>query len=221
MTESLDHLMQRHRDKVQQALNLLVESPYFYKSDNELLFYFVNRHKRAFEKFFADYYDWKFFMDGKCARVYKARWYNREITPKNRDIFNFTKRDEAMAFMMLLEFFEKQIDEQAVSVEENENLMFRYGDLFEYVHRRFASLFDNDERYSGEYLRAKALGPIMPKLERYRFIKKVPVPPEDVMGEDEYLYEALPALYHFNTETLSRSLSAAKPNPNRETDEHE
>lgn len=219
MSDKLESLLARNGDNVRRALNYLIESPYFYKTDNENLFYFVARHKRAFEAFFADYYGWQFFMDGKCARVFKAAWHNSEITPANRDLFNFTRRDEAMAFMMLLEFFEIQVDQQAVSVAEPENLLFRFGDLFEYVHKRFVMLTGNADKYSPEHVRAKALSPIMPKLERYRFIKKVPTPQDVIVGEDEYLYEALPALYHFNTETLSRSLDQAAQNESRETDE--
>lgn len=204
MSDSLDQLALRHGDKVRELLNVLVEAPYFYKTDNEPLFYFLNRHKRVFEKFYDQFYGWKLYLDGKCARVYKDQWYNRKITPANRDLFDFTRRDEAIAFMVLLEFFEKQIDEQAMTVDEKQNLRFRYGDLLEYVHRRFMELFKDDQRYSGEYVRGRALGPIMPKLERFRFLEKVPAPPDELVGNDDTIYEALPALYHYNTNALSK-----------------
>ena len=208
MSDTLEQLMARQGDKVREVLNLLIEAPYFYKEDKENLFFFLNRHKRAFERFFKNFYGWTLHMDAKCARVYKDRWYNTKITPANRDIFTFTKRDEAIAFMILLEFFEHQIDEQAMSVDEKENLKFRYGDLLEYAQRRFNELFENS--YSGEQVRARALRPIMPKLERYRFIAKVAVPPDEIIGDDDTIYEALPALYHYNTNALSRPITQAE-----------
>ncbi len=210
MSDTLEQLAARHGDKVRDLLNYLVESPYFYKTDNETLFYFLNRHKRVFEKFYEQLYGWKLHLDGKCARVYKDQWHNKAITPANRDIFDFTRRDEAIAFMALLEFFEKQIDEQAMSVDEKQNLRFRYGDLLEYTHRRFHELFGSDTKYTGEYVRARALGPIMPKLERFRFLDKVPVPPDEMVGGDDTIYEALPALYHYNTTALSQYIANAE-----------
>ena len=208
MSDALEQLMTRQGDKVRAILNMLVEAPYFYKEDNENLFYFLNRHKRSFERFFKNYYGWTLHLDAKCARVYKDRWYNKAITPANQDVFNFSKRDEAIAFMILLEFFEHQIDEQAMSVDDKDNLAFRYGDLLEYTQRRFNELF-GEEAYSGEQIRGKVLRAVMPKLERYRFIAKVPVPPDEIIGDDDTIYEALPALYHYNTNALSRSIAQA------------
>ena len=37
---------------VRAVLNILLESPYFYKTDDERLFLVLMRHKRAFEAFF-------------------------------------------------------------------------------------------------------------------------------------------------------------------------
>ena len=44
----------------------------------------------------------------------------------------------------------------------------------------------------------------MPELEKHRFLKKIK-PPEDVdASEQELIYEAMPALYHYNGAALSR-----------------
>jgi hypothetical protein len=208
MTKGLEDLMTRSGDKVRKVLNLLVESPYFYRSDDEPHFLFLSRNKRSFESFFDTYYGWKFHMDGKCARVYKPTWHNQNITPAKRDVFDFTRRDEAMAFMMLLEFFEKQLDAQAMTVDERDNLRFRYGDLLEYVTHRFQELMQQKEQYTSEHVRSKILRVVIPQLERYRFLQKVEKSTDDEkLGDEDTLYEALPALWHFNTDALSRQFT--------------
>lgn len=145
MSESLEDLMSRNGDKVREVTNYLVESPYFYKEDNEYLFFFLRRHQKPFAKFFKSYFGWSLYIDAKCARVYKDRWYNEAIWPSHRELFTFTRRDECIGFMLLLEFFEHQIDIQGVTVDDKDNLRFRYGDLLEYTHARFQELFDDPE----------------------------------------------------------------------------
>ncbi len=144
-------------------------------------------------------------MDSKCARVYKTEWYNTAISPAARTMFNFTKRDECLAFMMLLEFYEHQLEENGMTVEDKENLRFRFGDLLGHVHRRFSEYYpDKCEQYNEEFVRARVLKPIMPELERYRFLKKIK-PPEDLITQDDaIIYEALPAIYHYNSSALSK-----------------
>jgi hypothetical protein len=48
----------------------------------------------------------------------------------------------------------------------------------------------------------------MPTLERYRFVKRIK-PPADIRlnRETDTIYEALPALYHYNAGRLSRSIT--------------
>ncbi len=46
----------------------------------------------------------------------------------------------------------------------------------------------------------------MPELERHRFITKIK-PPEDLQATAaELIYEAMPALYHYNGAALSRTI---------------
>jgi hypothetical protein len=122
-------------------------------------------------------------------------------------MFNFSRRDDCLAFMMLLEFFEQQLEENGMTVEDRHNLRFHFGDLLRYMHSRFQEIFPQlSERYSEEYVRAKVLKAIMPDLEKYRFIKRLQ-PPEDLTAlREEVIYEALPALYHYNAAALSRTL---------------
>ena len=95
-------------------------------------------------------------MDAKCARLYKPKWFNEKITLPNRDMFTFTKRDDCMAFLLVLEFFERECREQSVTAEDCDNLRFRFGDLLEYAAMRFRSLMEAKEdgetvRFYGTY----------------------------------------------------------------------
>ena len=45
---------------VRAVLNILLESPYFYKTDDERLFLVLMRYKRAFEAFFDKFFGWSF-----------------------------------------------------------------------------------------------------------------------------------------------------------------
>ena len=210
MEQLLPQLLERHGDRVRAVLNLLVETPYFYRTDNPDMFGFLRRHEEAFAEFFTAFYGWKLLLDGKCARVYKDRWYNAEVSEANRDVFGFTKRDECIAFMLLLEFFEHQLEEQSLTVED-EQLRFRFGDLLAHVHRRFGELFpERAAQGTEEFVRANLLRPIIPELVKYRFLAELPRPKE-VRNADDTIYEALPALYHYNTTCLSRPLPPAEP----------
>lgn len=203
-------LLQRQGDRVRAVLNLLLESPYFYKTDDETAFHFLRRHRQDFSRFFEEHFGWTLIMDGKCARVYKERWYNREITESNRDFFNFTRRDECIAFMILLEFFEHQLEDNGMTVEDKDNLRFRFGDLLEYATRRFREVFPGDGKYEAEYVRGKVLRQILPVLEKYRFLNRILPPSDESVSEEQTLYEALPALYHYNSAYLGRNLESLR-----------
>lgn len=207
MEIALASLLKRNSDRVQAVLNILIESPYFYATDNQEHFLFLRRHRQEFIDFFQQFYGWTLIMDTKCARVYKAEWYNRAISPRYRSLFQFTKRDECLAFMVLLEFFEQQLEENGITVEDKENLRFHFGDLLEYSYKRFQEIFpEKAEQYSQENLRAKVWKSVMPELEKHRFLSKI-APPEDIdTSEQELIYEAMPALYHYNGAALSRMI---------------
>jgi hypothetical protein len=207
MEIGLVKLLKRSNDKVQAVLNILLESAYFYAVDDHDLFLFLRRHRREFSEFFKIFYDWILIIDPKCARVYKTNWYNRAVTPANRSLFQFTKRDECLAFMMILEFFEQQLEENGMTIEDKENLRFHFGDLLDYSHNRFHELFpEQEQRYSQEYLRSKIWKPVMPELEKYRFLTKIKVPEDLLTSGQDLIYEAMPALYHYNSAALARMI---------------
>ena len=192
---------------VRAVLNILLEAPYFYKTDDERLFLVLMRYKRAFEAFFEKFFAWKLVMDGKCARLYKPKWFNEEITLPNRDMFTFTKRDECMAFLLLLEFFERECREQGVTADDRENLRFRFGDLLEYSSSRFRVLMSGkEENYTDERVRQILKG-IMPQLEKYRFLHKVKPSADDSVSESETIFECLPAMWHYQAAELAKPVT--------------
>ena len=191
---------------IRALLNVLMESPYFYKTDDERLFLMLMRYKKAFAAFFEKFYGWTLVMDEKCARLYKPKWYNECITPPNRDMFTFTKRDECVAFLVLLEFFEREAREQGVGVDDAENLRFRYGDLLEYAARRFRALFPNKKENYGDERVRQILRDIVPTLIRYRFLRKVKPADGDGASEADTIFECLPALWHYQAAQLAEPI---------------
>ena len=189
---------------VRSVMNILLESPYFYKTDDERLFLVLMRYKRAFEAFFDKFFGWSLVMDSKCARLYKPKWFNEKITLPNRDMFTFTKRDDCMAFLLILEFFERECREQGVTADDRENLRFRFGDLLEYAAARFRALMSGKEdNYTDERVRQILKG-IMPQLEKYRFLRKVKPSADDSVSEAETIFECLPAMWHYQAAQLAQ-----------------
>lgn len=177
---------------VRAALNIMMESPYFYKEDDERAFLTVLRYRQAFAAFFEKFFGWTLVADAKCVRLYKPKWFNEAITVPNRDMFGFTRRDECVGFLLLLEFFERESREQGVTADDKENLRFRFGDWLEYSAVRFRELFAaKRDAYSDEKVRLVLRG-IMPTLERYRFLRKVRPSADESVNESETIYEALP-----------------------------
>ncbi|WP_419174430.1 DUF2398 family protein [Desulfosediminicola sp.] len=207
MEIALTNLLKRHGDRVQKVLNILIESPYFYAVDDHDSFLYLRRHRADFVEFFKLFYGWALLIDSKCARVYKAEWHNTAITPANRSLFSFSKRDDCLAFMILLEFFEQQLEENGMTVEDKQNLRFHFGDLLDYSQKRFVEIFpDKHEDYSQDKVRDKIWKSVMPELEKHRFLTKIK-PPEDLQATTaELIFEAMPALYHYNGAALSRTI---------------
>ena len=208
MDLKLFEIMKKNSEKVKAILNILLESPYFYVEDSEEYFRFLNRYKNEFGEFFKLFYDWELIMDSRCARLYKSKWYNEKIKIPARQQFSFRKRDESIAFMCLLKFYEEQLVENNMTAEDKENLKFEFGDLLQYCYKKFNELFpDNDEFYTEEYIRGKILRPIIPELIKYRFIELCkPDSGVSSLKYDQYIYEALPALNHYNASRLGNSV---------------
>lgn len=203
MNIELDALREKHPEQVKAVLNILLESPYFYRSDNDTMYLFLRRYQQEFREFFRKYFAWELIMDEKCARIYKDSWFNEAVTPANRLQFRLGKRDECIAFMLLIEYYEKLLEENSMTVEDTGNPHFKFGDLLEHQQRRFMELFEAErDKYTAEHIRKNILSPLMPRLIKYRFIRELPRPHGLEVTRDQYIYEALPALYHYNTGRL-------------------
>lgn len=233
--DSFSELLKRHKDRVQSILNILIESPYFYITDdrNRDLFPFLLRHKTLFCEFFEQYYGWDLIIDSgqKCARVFKSRWYNSAISESRRFALQLTRRDETLAFMLLLEFFELQLDEQNVSVEEPDNLKFYFGDLLVHIKRRLHEEYpERIDYYSEEGVR-HILRELIPKLIQFRLLSEVKPPEGENVAAEQMIFEALPALYHYNGTRLSfpvfrisesdSSIAESPPNSSQDNEKNE
>ncbi len=206
--QSIEDLMGQYKGRVQAIANMLTEAPYFYREDNEELFLFLRRHRDEFRLFFERYFGWMLIMDMKCARVYKERWYNEALGKRSRLEFGFSRRDECIAFMLLLRFFEHQLEEQSLTVESRLAPRFRFGDLLDYTRAGFLELEYDADKYTLEHVRANILRSMMPVLEQYRFLRRIAPEAGMRIQADDTIYEALPALFHYNAGMLRRPVEA-------------
>ena len=96
---------------------------------------------------------------------------------------------------------------EPASVEEPDNIRFRFGDLLLYTRNRFLGLFpEQTSGYSEEEVR-RMLRPVMPQLEKNRFLAKIDPPDDERIEPDDTLYECLPALWHYSVQRISRPLA--------------
>ena len=194
------------RPRVQAVLNVLIESPFFYKSDSPDLFAFLRRNLSEFQRFYEEFYSWKLVADHRAARLYKPRWHNPALKPSQHDVFEVTRRDECIAFLLVLEFYEHLLEERNASPDDPELPRFEFGDLFAFARSRLQEALAAgapDDDGTRRLLRA-----LMPKLLRYRFLREVPPPREEREGlhPDRYLYDCLPALHHYDVRALGPSV---------------
>lgn len=192
--------------RVTSVLNVLVEAPYFYRDDDPDLFQFLRRNRAEFERFYRELYDWELVVDGRTARLYKGRWYNRALRPTQHDAFDLTRRGDCLGFLLVLEFYERLLEHSNLASDDVESPRFAFGELFEFARARLheelsprASPPPSDEDVR------KILRGLWPVLIKFRFVREIPRDdgmPDD--GDDDHvLYEALPALHHYDVRKLA------------------
>lgn len=193
------------KHRVQAILNVLIEAPFFYKEDQPELFAFLRRHLAEFQRFYEELYGWRLVVDLACARLYKPRWYNGALKPSQHDVFDLTRRDDCIAFLLVLEFYEHLLEERNVGVDDPEALRFEFGELFAFARTRLGEVL-GEQAPDDDGVRRLLRG-LTPTLLRYRFLSEVPPSREERSGlePDRYLYECLPALHHYDVRLLSRS----------------
>ncbi len=195
--------------RVTAALNVLAEAPFFYREDDPELFSFLRRNKAEFARFYDELYGWELLVDGRTARLYKERWHNRALRPSQHDVFDLTRRDDCLAFLLLLEHHDRLLETHNLAAADAAGPRFLFGELFAFARGRLAEEL-GDAAPGDDELRRTLRG-LWPALERYRFVRAVPREDDgagdgaagDAAGDgDHVLYEALPALHHYDLRRL-------------------
>lgn len=198
--------------RVTAALNVLGEAPFFYREDDPELFAFLRRNKAEFARFYGELYGWELAVDARTARLYKERWHNPALRPSQRDVFELTRRADCLAFLLLLEFHARLLEANNLAGDDAESPRFLFGELFDFARTRLGEELgsappDDEVR--------RTLRGLWPALERYRFLRPVPRDDGDDDDEDEdrVIYEALPALHHYDLRRLGPSALARALGP--------
>lgn len=190
--------------RVTAVLNVLGEAPFFYRDDDTELFGFLRRNRAEFARFYQELFGWELTVDGRTARLYKERWHNPALRPSQHDVFDLTRRADCLAFLLLLEHHGRLLEQDNLSVDDGPMPRFLFGELFAFARARLAEEL-GDAAPADKELRRTLRG-LWPTLERYRFVRAVPPDGDAGHGgdrdEDQILYEALPALHHYDLRRL-------------------
>jgi len=192
---------------VRAVLNILIESPFFYRTDDVDLFDYVRSHQDDFHQFFTHFFGWELYVDRRVARLIKSQEYNNALKSNQRDLFDLTRRDECTAFLLLVEFYEKMLRDLNASYDDEGSIRFLLADFVQYGMDRFVE--ELGENVQADKIILDACRRIFPKLIRYRFI--VQVEKEDA-SDDEILpagmkehvmYEFLPGIHCYRPDILT------------------
>jgi len=192
---------------VRAVLNILIESPFFYRTDDVDLFDYVRSHQDDFHQFFTHFFGWELYVDRRVARLIKPQEYNNALKSSQRDLFDLTRRDECTAFLLLVEFYEKMLRDLNASYDDEGSIRFLLADFVQYGMDRFIE--ELGENVHADKIILDACRRIFPKLIRYRFI--VQVEKEDA-SDDEILpagmkehvmYEFLPGIHCYRPDILT------------------
>jgi hypothetical protein len=187
-------------DKVRRINNVLLEAPFFYREDDEELFLYLGRHRRAFERAFEEAFGWELVVERQLARLIKSSWCNPALRPSQHDVFDLTRREECVAFLLVLEFYEHLLDEQNLSIDDAERPRFFFGSLFEFVRERLVEV--QGDAAPDEAAIKKILRRLVERLIRFRFLRELPPEPDDVVDRENLIYEGLPGLACYDVRRL-------------------
>lgn len=205
-TAPLDNLS---HEKVRRILNVLAEAPFFYQSDDPDLFAFLRKHRSEFQRFYQEWFGWQLIVDKRGGRLFKDRWENPALRPYQHDVFDLTRRDDIIAFLIILEFHEHLLEEHNTSVDDPDPLRFQFGELFAFAHARFREVLG--EGAPDEDTVRRILRGVMPPLLRYRFLREIEPEREDRdhVERENMIYECLPALWQYDVRALGPNAVAA------------
>jgi hypothetical protein len=199
-------------EKAQRVLNVLLESPFFYREDDVDLFGLLRRRQSLFQEFFEVFFGWELYVDQQVARLIKPRTFNPQLKPSQRHVFRITGQHQYVLFILLLEFYQHQADEQNVDLEREPEVRFVLADFVEFAFKRY-----REELGGGMPEEAFILGEmrsLFKKLEHHRFIamaETIGIVAEEGLsagftreGVSSVLYAMLPGLRCYRPEELSR-----------------
>lgn len=155
-------------ERAQRVLNVLLESPFFYRDDDVDLFGLLRRRQALFQEFFEVFFGWELYVDQQVARLIKPKTFNPQLKPGQRHVFRVSGRHQYVLFILLLEFYQHQADEQNVDLERETEVRFVLADFVEFAFKRY-----REELGSGMPEEAFILGEmrsLFKKLEHHRFI---------------------------------------------------
>lgn len=198
------------RDKFQAVLNILTESPFFYAGDDPVRFNILRRNEAAFKKFFEKYFDWRLYVDSKMARLIKDRNHNPALRSVHRDTFRLTGRNECLLFLVLLEFYEHECNDQGYSNEDDEPLRFTYADFFAFT-RRILTEQAADKVPADREIDAAARQ-LLKKLQHFRLLTVIEVSEiTDEESDRNMLIEVLPGLNCYEGRKMAEALGKEEP----------
>ena len=192
---------------VRALLNILTETPFFYRGDDGDLFEYLRAHQDDFQQYLAHYFGWELYTDRRMARVVKPREYNTALRPSQRDLFDLTRRDECTVFLLLVEYYEKLLRDLNVSYDDEGSLRFLLADFVQYSLDRFKE--ELDDKAPGDRVLLDACRSLFPKLIRYRFLEQVEK--EDAARDEQLpggmrehvMYEYLPGIHCYRPDVLT------------------
>lgn len=198
-------------EKAQRVLNVLLESPFFYRDDDVDLFGLLRRRQSLFEEFFEIFFGWELYVDRQVARLIKQKTFNPQLKPSQRHVFHVSGRHQYVLFTLLLEFYQHQADEQNVDLEREPDVRFVLADFVEFAFRRYREELGSE--MPEEALILGEMRALFRKLERHRFIilaETTGVVAEEGLpagftreGASSVLYAMLPGLRCYRPEELN------------------
>ena len=198
-------------ERAQRVLNVLLESPFFYRDDDIDLFGLLRRRQALFQEFFEVFFGWELYVNPQMARLIKPKTFNPQLKPRQRHVFRIAGRHQYVLFILLLEFYQHQADEQNVDLEREPEVRFVLADFVELAFKRY-----REQLGDGMPEEAFILGEmrtLFKKLEQHRFIalaEMTGVVTEEGLsagftreGASSVLYAMLPGLRCYRPEELN------------------
>ncbi|NLI79227.1 MAG: DUF2398 family protein, partial [Candidatus Riflebacteria bacterium] len=214
MSDAATGLDKLNQTRVQTVLNLLLESPFFYREDDPEHFQYLRANRAAFTDFLQRYFGWRLFIDRNLARILKDRLVNPALKPGQRLQFQVSTRNESIVFLLLLQYYEHELVAQNLCAGDgDQNLRFRLGAFLEWSRHHLGEILGGqapDDRALLDWSR-----PLLTKLVKFRFLKEVERAETPAAGGlTEILYEVLPGLHCYEpTQLASQIITTALRKP--------